>query len=164
MEVNKKLYYEKYYITYKNLVGYIISLYVNKKEDIEDLIEDVFIDFFNNYENINTNKKTYLISISKNKSINFLKKNQLIDQKYQIDENSLYVPLETTNLEYFKLLEIMKKNLDELSINIILKHINDDLSFKELSFLFNLKETTIKTKYYRGLKIINKYYKEHNLI
>ena len=163
-KMNKNILYEKYYKEYKNLVGYVISLYVNKKEDIEDLIDEVFIEFFNNYKNIKINKKSYLTTISKNKAINFLKKNNLSEKNYQLDENSYFVPIETTNTEYYKLEDIMKKILDDLSIDIILKHINDDLSFKEIAKILNLKEATIKTKYYRGLKEINKYYKEHDLL
>ena len=155
-KMNKNILYEKYYKEYKNLVGYVISLYVNKKEDIEDLIDEVFIEFFNNYKNIKINKKSYLTTISKNKAINFLKKNNLFEKNYQLDENSYFVPIETTNTEYYKLEDIMKKTLDDLS--------NDDLSFKEIDKILNLKEATIKTKYYRGLKEINKYYKEHDLL
>lgn len=162
--MNKNILYKKYYEDYKNLVAYIISLYINKKEDIEDLIDEVFIDFFKNYKNIKTNKKSYLTAISKNKAINFVKKNNLFETNYNLDENSFFVPIETTNIEYYKLQDIMKKILDDLSIDIILKHINDDLSFKEIANILGLKETTIKTKYYRGLKEINKYYKEHNLL
>lgn len=79
-KMNKNILYEKYYKEYKNLVGYVISLYVNKKEDIEDLIDEVFFEFFNNYKNIKINKKSYLTTISKNKAINFLKKNNLFEK------------------------------------------------------------------------------------
>ena len=74
----------------------------------------------------------------------------MFEKNYQLDENSYFVPIETTNTEYYKLKDIMKKILDDLSIDIILKHINDDLSFKEIGIILNKTETWARVTFYRA--------------
>ena len=45
--INKiEIIFEDIYYEYGKLVGFIISKYVSKKEDIEELVDDVFINFF----------------------------------------------------------------------------------------------------------------------
>ena len=67
--------FKKIYDSYFKLVYFCISTYINNKEDIEDILADTFLSFYNHLDNIDANKsiKYYLTTIAKNKSINFLK-------------------------------------------------------------------------------------------
>ena len=67
--------FNEIYKEYSGLVGYIVSKYVSRKEDVEDLIDDCFIKFSSVFiEKDITNIKGYLVKIAKNETINFIKK------------------------------------------------------------------------------------------
>ena len=63
---------EIYYFYYR-LVYFTIMKYISTPSDIEELIQDVFIGFFNNLNLKIDNIKYYLLTSAKNKSIDYLK-------------------------------------------------------------------------------------------
>ena len=66
--------FEEIYTKYKGLVCFIISKYIKSVDDVVDIAQDVFLDFFNNAKNVNNNIKFYLTSSAKNKALDHLKK------------------------------------------------------------------------------------------
>ena len=66
--------FEELYTKYKGLVCFIISKYIKSVDDVVDIAQDVFLDFFNNAKNVNKNIKFYLTSSAKNKALDYLKK------------------------------------------------------------------------------------------
>lgn len=53
--------FEEIYYEYGHLIGFVISQYVKNKSDVEELINDVFLNFFNNLDKIKIkNIKAYL--------------------------------------------------------------------------------------------------------
>ena len=64
--------YEKYY----KLLYFCVGSYITQREDIEDIVMDTFLSFFNNLDsiNLNGNIKNYLVRSAKNKAINLQKK------------------------------------------------------------------------------------------
>ena len=126
--------FEEIFNEYSKLCAFIIYKYIKDEEDVKDLVMDIFIKFFDvalkqDIDNI----KGYLISSSKNSSINFLKKqetniiyndNILIDEL--LDDNN-------QNNDYEELIKEMKDILSEEEINIIILHTVYDYTFKEIS-------------------------------
>lgn len=145
-------YFEEIYNTYKGLVCFVVSKYINSREDIFDIAQEVFLDFFNNAENINTSIKFYLTTSAKNKSLNYLKKNEritLIDLETidLLDEKSI-----ENDYLFNNILKSLKQNLSDKEYNILILHIFDNYTFKELETKLNIKESTIKSIYFRTLK------------
>ena len=60
------------------MVCFVISKYVNNKEDIEDLANDTFIKVFNNVKEIQSSFKYYPIQSANNIAKDYLKKKNLI--------------------------------------------------------------------------------------
>ena len=60
--------FKKIYDSYFKLVYFCISAYVNKKEDIEDIVSDTFLSFYNHLDSIDASKsiKYYLTTTAKN--------------------------------------------------------------------------------------------------
>ena len=75
--------FRQIYDSYFKLVYFCISNYISVKEDIEDIVADVFLSFFNHLDSINVDGsiKYYLTTTAKNKSINFVKKKK--DNSYK---------------------------------------------------------------------------------
>ncbi len=148
--------FNEIYITYGKLVYFKISQYVNNKLDVEELTQDVFVNFYNNVVNNEIHDiKYYLLVSAKNKAIDFLKKKKellILDDKiiFETEEDI------TSNIEYEELINKMKIFLSDLDIEIIIKHnINGD-SFKQLAKEYKKPLNTILSIYHRALKKFKK--------
>lgn len=144
------------YDKYSPLMVFVAAKYISEPEDIKDIVQDTFIAFFNNIENINTNIKSYLCSICKNMSLNFLKKNDKIDilniEEIDYFANQNYDESNIHNETFKTLIEDMKIYLSELEIKIILSHLIDGYMFNEIAIKTDMNISTVKSIYYRALK------------
>ena len=146
--------YQKYY----SLVGYIISKYVSKKEDIEELINDCFIKLSKAImEKDILNIKNYLVTIAKNESINYIKKITKGIELVYCDEYVYNEPYVDNSGGYYNLICEMEKTLNSREINIILLHDVYGYSFKDIATKYVMPLSTISSIYRRAL---NKFKKE----
>lgn len=142
--------FEEIYNKYKGLVFYVVSKYINVKDDILDIVQDVFISFFNNADKINSNIKSYLTVVAKNKALNFINK---YNKTSVVDIKDLDLLIEKDNITYWdNSLSILKNNLKDIEYQIIIMHILDDYTFLYISKYLNIKESTVKSIYFRSLK------------
>ena len=65
--------FSEIYEKYKGLVCFILTKYIDNQFEIDDLLQESFISVFNNIDRIKTDFKGYIVSISKNKALNYLK-------------------------------------------------------------------------------------------
>ena len=87
---------EKVYLEYKNLMFFIIASYVSNKDDIDDILSESFLKAMEKRDEIKDpqNIKSFLVSIAKNKALDFLKKNrptpcsEIIDEIYGEEDRS----------------------------------------------------------------------------
>lgn len=151
------LVFEEIYYEYGHLIGFVISQYVKNKADVEELINDVFLNFFNNLDKIKIkNIKAYLTKIAKNKAIDHLRENK---NKYTLEnEIVLKTGVPAENL-YLVIINDMKRVLTDEEIDIIIDHVIYDLSFGYIAKKYNKPISTISTKYYQA---IQKYKAEEN--
>lgn len=144
--------FEEIYTKYKGLVCFIISKYINSVDDVVDIAQDVFLDFFNNANNVNKNIKFYLTSSAKNKALDYLKKYNKITL-VDVTDLDLINNRSVSNDYIFKdTLKVLKDNLKTLEYDIISLHIFSELTFKDISLKLNMKESSVKTLYFRTLK------------
>ena len=152
------------YNEYADLVFFIVSKYVRQYENIEEITDDVFVQLFNHLDNIDPNKdiKYYLMTSAKNSSLNFLKSHK---QEEIFDEN-----IEDYNYSYdshyYLLIEEWKKVLSNEEIELILEHVIEGFSLRELALNSNKSSNTIKSIYRRAIKKLQQFYevKEHEKI
>ena len=128
-----------------------------KPEDIEEIISDTYLILWTNMYKLDINKKlsSYLVGITKN----------LIRKHYKI----LYSP--TTNLDDYEEKLILNENLELTIINndtqnkiieilntlkLEDKEIENFRKVNEISLLFNISESKVKTKLHRIRKKIRK--------
>ena len=149
--------FEEMFNEYSKLVAFIIFKYVSRKEDVEDLVNGVFLKVFR--ESLRTeidNIKGYLIKTAKNASVDFLRQKE-VEIEYN-DEVLLDLPddrFEKGN-DYYELVESMKRVLSERLINLILLHVVYGYSFKEIGIRYAVPESSVKTDYYRAIRKLRK--------
>ncbi len=143
--------FEEIYREYGKLVAYIISKYVGKKEDIEELTNDVFVNFSRVLHRIELdNIKYYLVVQAKNSAVNFIKKNS----KHEIVEYLETVELSSLDGDrtaFYEIIDEMKSCLFEEEINIILLHAVYEKTFAEIADMYKKPVNTVKSTYRRAI-------------
>ena len=137
--------YEAIYNEYVRLLYFSVSRYCEDKEDIKDIVSDVFVKFFENPDGVKDSIKQYLLVMAKNEAINRMKR----EGKINIDE------IEPTISDEYSTYSIIVKDmlsvLKQEEVDIIILHVVDGLSFKEIARKKNLKEGTVRQTYNRAL-------------
>ena len=144
------------YIIVKNLAKETIS-----KEDIEEIISDVFVTFWNNREKLDKTKpiKSYLAGITKN----LIKlKYRKIQFNFNIDnyESQLIANLSIEeNFEISESNNIVEKTLENMQKEdkeIFIMYYYNSKKIKEISKILNISESKVKTKLHRIRKRLRK--------
>lgn len=83
---------EAAYATYKTLISSAVKKYVKQTEDIEELVQDVFVKVFMKIDQFAGNSKisTWMMRIAINTALNFVesvkKKNEIINTSFGLDK------------------------------------------------------------------------------
>ena len=149
------LIYDKYY----KLVSFCVSQYVKSKEDVEEIVDDTFISFFDNINKLDANKnlKYYILTIAKNNAINHLKKSR--NYISYSDDILADIPYED-NYQSNDIIDSLKNVLKKDELIIIVKYLIYGYSFKEIANEQNISINTIMSKYRRSIKKAYDYFKE----
>lgn len=144
--------FNKLYEKYNKLVYGVSFSILKNKESSEDITQIVFTKIWNmNTNNLPTsNEASWLYSITKNETLNFLRK-----QKTTLNLEDIYY----INNDNNELNEIMEKDtfnriiakLNEKEQEIVSLKILSSLSFKEISQILNMPMGTVQWKYYKSL-------------
>ena len=140
--------FRQIYDSYFKLVYFCISNYISVKEDIEDIVADVFVSFFNHLDSINIDGsiKYYLTTTAKNKAINFVKK-----KKEVILEDNVLNSMKYESKPNLLLLSLNEK-LTKEERYIIVSHVLYDYTLNEIATELNENLNTIKSKYRRTIQ------------
>ena len=150
-----RFFFDKYY---DKLCNYV-NLYIHDKSVSEDIVQDIFIYFWEKRGiiRINTSVKSYLFRASRNKYLNHLR-NEKIHQvvRMEVTSNS-----ETFVNPDYNLLDINEiEGLILASINslpsrcreVYLLHRNEDLSYKEIAAKMDISVKTVENQMTIALK------------
>ena len=155
IKYGNKIAFEKLYNNYNKLIYSIAYSILKNKQDAEDVVQIVFEKLYliDKEKLPNRNESSWLYSITKNETLNYLKRN-----KNNIDLDSIY-NIEDDNNEINKIIDqdnynrlISKLNNKEKEI-ISLKIISN-LSFEEIGKLLKEPTGTIKWRYYKAVNTL----------
>ncbi|GFZ34213.1 DNA-directed RNA polymerase sigma-70 factor [Clostridium zeae] len=138
------------------ILKYIYS-FIGDRTMAEDLCQETFISVYNKlytYNNINK-FSTWIYSIAHNKSIDYLRK---ITKSREIAIDNIKDSLSREKspqeiVEYKETLDSIEgfiKNLDIIDKQILyLRYAHPDVSFRDISSMMAMNESTVKKRYYR---------------
>lgn len=141
--------FEMIYQDFSKLVAFSISKYIDDRESIRDLVNEVFVRFFENAYKLNTSVKYYLLIIARNVAIDYLKKSRRFEQ---IEMDIPYDNKIENVLGYQDLVNDLKSILTNKEVEIIISHAVDGYSFREIGEHFNITEKNASTIYNRAIK------------
>lgn len=136
---------------------------VAQSSDAEDIIQIVYIDFYNYIVRKNKtvdNVQAYLIQMANNELSKYYKRKDELpitfdEDKLQILENmqdDSNIELDILNSIESDVIYKLVKKLPIIDQKILGAHFRYDMTFKDIANTLNLSENTIKTRYYRALK------------
>lgn len=155
IKYGNKIAFEKLYNNYNKLIYSIAYSILKNKQDAEDIVQIVFekIYLIDKEKLPNKNETSWLYSVTKNETINYLKRN-----KNNIDLDSIY-NIEDDNNEINKMINQDSYNrligkLNDKEREIISLKIVSNLSFEEIGKLLKEPTGTIKWRYYKAVNTL----------
>lgn len=150
------------YDKYCRLVYTCIRAIVIDHRDAEELTDDTFIKVFNNRKTLceQKNIKYYLVTIAKHAAIDFLKRKHM---DIVLDEDFIYDCVQSDcQQEWVNIKNEINKYLSKEDTEIILSHIVFGETFQSIANYYKKSIHTIKTKYFRGIKKLQKKMRNNN--
>lgn len=147
--------FEKLYKNYKNLVYKIAYSILKNLYDSEDIVQIVFEKIYSiDKDKLPTrNESSWLYSVTKNETINYLKKKKNyvdLDDIYEIEDNNNEINKLINQDSYNRLISKLNDNEKE----IISLKILSNLSFEEIGKILNKPTGTIKWRYYKSVNTL----------
>lgn len=155
LKTNRKLGIEELYKNYSKLVYGVIYSILKNTDETEDVLQNVFIKIFKlDNEKLPTKSHlSWLYSVAKNETINYIKRNSKeknFENLYEISDNDTEIE-KVLDKEYFNNLI---KNLPQKQQEILSLKIVSNLSFKEIANILNMKIPAVQWHYYKSLNTI----------
>lgn len=149
--------FTKFFQSYKNLVFYECNIILNDRSDAEDVVQEVFIEFFNRIDELkdDANLKLYIAALAKRRAIDLYRKKSKSKTFYSEDiENFADInPSISNTLTLNGCLEISEAHI------VTLKAIHD-FSFKEIAIDLKMTLGQVQGIYYQAIKKLKRYYKK----
>ena len=160
---NNKLQMEKIMANYSNYISAIIrNSYIElSSEDVEEVLLDVFLTLWKNQEKLDINKSmsAYISGITKNLikyKYRQCKENQNIEEYEEKLIDSLNIEIMILQNERQNVIAEELEKIKQEDKEIFVEYYYDDRSIKEISKIFNMSESKIKSKLFRVRKRLNK--------
>ena len=146
---------EKLYSKYHKMVYGIAFSILKNKEDAEDIMQMVFakIQELDKTKLPDDKEMTWLYTITKNETLNYLKKKKeelSLDTIYEIENKNNEIDEKIDSIEFNRLI----RKLNQKEQEIISLKILANFSFQEISELLNEPIGTVKWRYYKSLRSI----------
>lgn len=152
LQEDKMEYFDEFYCLTKNKVFYMAYSIVQDYHISEDILQDTYIKFLKHKKKIKVdgNILSYLLEISKNLSLNYLKKHKKLISLDKI----IFKHEEQYNeqFEELKLVKDMKRILNENEFQIVILRIINELTNNEIAKLLNKPLGTVLWTYNNAIK------------
>jgi len=146
---------------YQERIYWHIRKIVQSHEDAHDVSQNAFVRVYRSIDKFEGKSSllTWIYRIAYNESLRFLEKEKK-RRHLSMEEVSTYQLGKLTESEYFdgdqlheRLLHIVE-NLTEKQRRVFQMKYFDDLSFREISEVLAVSESTLKSSYYAAVKVI----------
>ena len=142
------------YKSYRSLLYFIISTYVNQKEDCDDVYQNVFMKILSKRDEVKdpSSLHSYLCEVAKNEAIDYAKKLSREQSNDTLEET--VEAKQSTQLDYFLPYDLSKEEK-----KIIGYRLTFGLSWQEVGELVGIPVATAKYRYVQAIKKIKGVYK-----
>lgn len=141
--------------------------FLSRHEDIQDIVQDVFVSAYQNIQNFDTAQRfsPWIYRIAHNAFVNRLKKNSynplvLIDFDTMISHPAYEdpAPLEREQKEMRVMIDKALANLQPKYREVLILHYLEDMSYKEISDILQIPSGTVGIRLKRAKEALKKVY------
>ena len=146
------------YNKYKPLVFFVCSKFLKSEFDINDAVEETFIELFKNPLGVGSSLKVYLSVSAKHNCLDMLRRQAKrptveLDRGVNVACGGLSVEESVCSHDAFnRMVKLMQEILPNEDVDIILLHVTEGFNFEEIALKKEQNVKTVKSKYYRALK------------
>ena len=151
-----------------NPIYSFVYRHIGDQKEAEDITQEVFIKCWKNIKKFDPEKnfKTWIFSIAKNTSIDFLRKKKNINFCDLEDEDGIgewadniedSAPLPDKIFEQKNLAETLHNAINQLPVKyrmVLFLHYNDHFNFREISETLGESLNTVKSRHFRGIRML----------
>ena len=154
MKDNNMSYFDEFYNTTKVLIYSNIYSYVKNQAMSEDLLQETYIKFLSNLNDISEEKSIigFLLTISKNISLDYIKK----FSKVNYGDDYEYVSEDSSLIDKDLILKKIRDILNKKEVDIFILHVLGDLDFNEIAEIQNKPLGTVLWSYNNSIKKLRK--------
>lgn len=154
MKDNNMSYFDEFYNTTKVLIYSNIYSYVKNQATSEDLLQETYIKFLSNLNDISEEKSIigFLLTISKNISLDYIKK----FSKVNYGDDYEYVSEDSSLIDKDLILKKIRDILNKKEVDIFILHVLGDLGFNEIAEILNKPLGTVLWSYNNSIKKLRK--------
>jgi len=167
--------YERLMKKYHDQIANLIYRIIHRREQVEDLTQEVFIKTFASLKSFNEEYafSTWLYKIATNSSIDYLRKKKLstfsIDKPIAMEEGESTFELPDSRYEpdkhiiqkqRAKLLQEAIEQLPEKYKQVILLRHTEERDYNEIARMLKLPIGTVKAHIFRARELLNKYLRD----
>lgn len=155
--------FEKLYTTYYVYLCAVATKYVFHAESAQEIVNDVFLNVWNNRATLEYPAKPYLIRAVKNRSINYIQRKRIQEVPLSdIQEQLLSIQEQQINLEeqplaYLENKEFQEKirtaidNLPKRCREIFIEYLYNSKSYDEIAEIYQLSNSTVRVQVKIGM-------------
>ncbi len=146
--------FNKIYEEYRFLVFYILLKMIKDRDASQDLLNEVFMNFYLKRGEIYNEKHLafYLAKSAKNRALNYLK------EENRYTALNIEVSVNDPHDDFKDFLANYKEILSEEEMTLLVYRFVYDLSFKEIAQIENQNFNTTKSQYFRIIGKLRNYY------
>ncbi len=145
--------FEEIYDQYYRLVYFRVKQYVSIKEDIEELTNDVFVNFYNSLDQSTSIESisSLLVTIANHRSIDFLRRHKIDVVEYKDNQET------SEDIPYPQdFIDELHKILSPEEFTLLIEHVIYGKSLRHIAKEQKISPNTIKSTYRRMIQKIKK--------
>ena len=128
--------FEKVYALYKHQIYFFVKKYIRSKEDVEDIVQDIFVHLFRHRNSLAVNTEAIIFKTAKQEVANFYRRNRMdfseLSENHDTDLETESTDDEISAARLLKIEEILKTVPDK-SKDFFLKSKSQGWSYSEIA-------------------------------
>lgn len=144
--------FEEFYYEYVGLVHYVISMYIKNKDTVDDLTQEVFMRILDKialYDASKSTLKTWIVTLTKNHCLNYIKANKNI---YTLNEECVNCQTTSNDTKYRILKEDLRQVLEPLEYQVLFLKLESGMKHKEISSFLEITIDVSKKTYREAIR------------
>ncbi len=157
--MNKEQVFEKVYKEHSPEIFRFCKFRLGNNEEAQDIASEAFIALFENEEfDFIENKRAWLFKVSRNMIYNQQTKKSTKDTTHtenfeeEVEKSMSSFEDEVVNGLTIEYIEEKLKDMDEVTSDIIIMRIWDEMSFNEIASIVEMGVDSVKKRFYRGIE------------